>query len=637
MQILDITQNIYKNIFSPENKQERRLFGISGTNLAPLKQDTVSFKGKNYNLDKIKEPTGHCAYCGEKVYSDEQIDSISTEIMKLKGARLTGKLRSILEKLEKPDSYSELSIQRRKVNKEHIAFFNKLSSYAQNSGSETGLDLLLKYSDFENEEEVKGEIKSHLKPLLRTIDHITPQRMNAENADEDINLVEACYACNHDLKKGMEFTEFHSMYPSIEKHMPQHKYQYALANVLKNSSSQVKAEISSQNLLELLETLSTQRAHAISTMDSINLRFKKCFEDIRFALTSSRQEKTAKEAEIAELEKKQKSLYSDEEHEVRQSQAVLENDIKELSERKIAVTGSITRLEEKLEELKNPQPVKGKKIKQLSPKDIEIKKAETQQNLEAAKTELASVDGELAEKQKKYDDLAKKYTPLSELTADKAKHIEIMKAYDKFEENKAEEETRQKALDKAKENVQRLEQILQEKEPADVKEADCSEDEKKQFGEYKALIDLMNKIRANKTPNDLNQQIYSHAIHDIDNQISKMLSNPLIAHAEYKRKQYLAKTKLPSAQASQMTAEKKLKEIQDEQKALQEKMAICTREQAEAKVKELEKEIARVQAIYDDLKIVEKINSAKAELKLIETTIANLETALKKEQEVLGH
>ncbi len=183
MQILDITQNIYKNIFSPENKQQRRLFGISSENLAPLKQDTVSFKGKNYGLEKIKEPTGHCAYCGGKVYSEEQLDSISTEVMKLKGARLTGKLRSILEKLDMPDTYTELAIQRRKVNKEHIAFFNKLSSYAQNSGTETGAELLLKYSDFKTEEEVKAEIMSHLKPLQKTIDHITPQRINAENSD----------------------------------------------------------------------------------------------------------------------------------------------------------------------------------------------------------------------------------------------------------------------------------------------------------------------------------------------------------------------------------------------------------------------------------------------------------------------
>ncbi len=638
MQILDITQNIYKNIFSPENKQQRRLFGISSENLAPLKQDTVSFKGKNYGLEKIKEPTGHCAYCGGKVYSEEQLDSISTEVMKLKGARLTGKLRSILEKLDMPDTYTELAIQRRKVNKEHIAFFNKLSSYAQNSGTETGAELLLKYSDFKTEEEVKAEIMSHLKPLQKTIDHITPQRINAENSDEDINLVEACYACNHDLKKGMEFTEFHSLYPSIEKHMPQHKYQYALANVLRNASNQVKAEISSQNLLELVDTLTAQRAHALSTMESINLRFKKCFENIRIALETSRQEKKDKEAEITELEKKRQSLYSDDEHKARQTQATLETDIKELSEKKIAITSSITRYEERLEELKNPQqPAKGKKFKQVSPKELEQKREEITSNMDKAKSELEAVEKELTEKQTQFDALAKQYTPLSTLIADKAKYVEIMKAYDKHEENKAEEEEKRKALDKAKAKVAELEQILLEKEPPEVKEADCSEDERKQFGEYKSLIDLMSKIRGNKTPNDFNQQIYSHAISDINNQISGMLTNPLIAHAEYKRKQFLAQTKLPGAQTSQQAAEKQLQQVQAEQKALEETMAICTREQAEEKVKELEKEIARVQAIYDDLKIVDRINAAKAELKLIETTIANLETALKKEQELLGH
>ncbi len=637
MQILDITPYINNNIFSHKHKPEKKFFGVSNSNLAPLKQDTVSFKGKNYSFDKIQEPTGHCAYCGSKVYSEEQLDSISTEVMKLKGSRLTGKLRSILEKLDMPDVYTELAIQRRKNNKEHIAFFNKLSSFAQNSGTETGSELLLKYSDFEDEKEVKAEIMSHLKPLLRTVDHVTPQRQNVDNSDEDINLVEACYACNHDIKRGMNFTEFHSRYPSIAKHMPQHKFQYALANVLENSSTHVNAEISSQDLLELLETLSVQRSHAISTLDSITLRFKKCFEDIRTALETSRKEKTDKEAEIADLEQKQKSLYTNEEYGIRQSQIVLETDIKELGERKINVTGAISHFEEKLEELKNPQPVKGKKFKQLSPKEIEQKRTETMMSLEKARTELTSIDEELTQKQTQYDTLAKKYTPLSTLITDKNKYIDIVKAYDKYEENKSEEAAKQQGYDKAKETVERLEQILLETEPEDVKEADCSQDEIKQFGEYKSLIDLMNKMKTLKGNNELNQQIYSHAQSDIETKISAMMQNPLIAHAEYKRRQYIAKTKLPGAQLAKQNAENQLKQIQAEQKALQEKMAICSRETAEEKVKGLEKEITRVQAIYDDLKIVDKINTARAELKLIETTIANLETALKREEELLGH
>ena len=116
-----------------------------------------------------------------------------------------------------------------------------------------------------------------------------------------------------------------------------------------------------------------------------------------------------------------------------------------------------------------------------------------------------------------------------------------------------------------------------------------------------------------------------------------MLENPLIAHAEYKRQQYLAKNRMQKIQSDKSAAQSQYQKIQEEQKQYSDLMAKCPLEDAKKKSDELSKEIERVKGIHEDLKIVERINTAKAELKLIETTISNLETALKKEDTLLSH
>ena len=65
-----------------------------------LNSDIISFSSKKYDSDSIKNPTNHCAYCGCKVYTQEQIDGIAKEILSLKAERLKGKIKSVLEKLD---------------------------------------------------------------------------------------------------------------------------------------------------------------------------------------------------------------------------------------------------------------------------------------------------------------------------------------------------------------------------------------------------------------------------------------------------------------------------------------------------------------------------------------------------------
>ena len=639
MQILNITPYLNNNVFFLPEKKEKKFSDVQNfSNLSPLKQDTVSFKGKNYSMDKIKEPTGHCAYCGAKVYSQEQLVSIATELMNLKGTRLNGKIRSVLEKLDITDSNTEIAVKKRQINKEHIAFFNKFSSYALNSRTETGLDLLLKYSGMKDEKEVRAEIMSHLKPMQKTIDHITPQRKNNENSDEDINLVEACYCCNHDVKGGMEFSEFNSMYPSISKNMPQHKYQYAMANVLETSQEQVKAELSSQNLLQLLETLTLQRAQAVSTLDSINMRFKKCFDDIRLSLKNSQDEKSAKEKEIADLEAENKQYSENEEYVIRKKQMVLASEIKELTERKATIVSSMYRMQEQID---SPEPKNNKKhkAKQIqSQEEIRKKQEELRQKISQAQEDLNQTDGVLSGKKSELAKLSEKYTPLDDLIGEQNQYKDIINAYEQYETNKEDEKAKQDAYEAALKREEELKEVFLRPEPPQVKENDCSKEQIQQFGEYKKLIELISQMNNNRNSySDISQKIYSHAKNDIENQILTMLSNPLIAHAEYKRQQYLAKTKMQKVLADKNAAQTQYQKIQEEQKQCADLMAKCPLDDAKKKYDELGKEVERVKGIHEDLKIVDRINTAKAELKLIESTIANLETALKKEDGLIAH
>ena len=94
--------------------------------LSSAKGDTVSFGAKNYDAETIVNPTAHCAYCGCKVYTDAQLDSITKEILANKASKSEGRIRSVLEKLEGAKHSQELAVAKRMENEPEIEFFKKL-------------------------------------------------------------------------------------------------------------------------------------------------------------------------------------------------------------------------------------------------------------------------------------------------------------------------------------------------------------------------------------------------------------------------------------------------------------------------------------------------------------------------------
>ena len=198
--------------------------------------DIVSFRAKAYNADSVENPTNHCAYCGCKVYNDGQIDSLAKEMLRDSSHRLQGDIKSVLEKLETAERSYELTVAKQIENKKEIEFYKKFLDQAEDKAWLKGDAIFMQVYNTDYDEAFEL-LKKNMRPLLRTIDHVSPQNLSEDNKDEDINLVEACYCCNHDLKKGMPFSEFYTMYPSIKENMPVDKFKYAHAQLLSSSDS----------------------------------------------------------------------------------------------------------------------------------------------------------------------------------------------------------------------------------------------------------------------------------------------------------------------------------------------------------------------------------------------------------------
>ena len=162
--------------------------------------DIISFRAKKYDIDSIINPTNHCAYCGCKVYSEAQIEALAKSMLSSKSHRLQGDIKSVLEKLESAVRSEELTFAKKLENHDEIDFFKKFLKFAEDK-SFLKADAIFQQIYHLESEDAFELLKRNMRPLTRTVDHVSPQNLEEENNNSDINLVEACYCCNHDLKK----------------------------------------------------------------------------------------------------------------------------------------------------------------------------------------------------------------------------------------------------------------------------------------------------------------------------------------------------------------------------------------------------------------------------------------------------
>ncbi len=294
--------------------------------LSILKADTVSFSGKNYSMNTIKNPTGHCGYCGAKVYTENELDAMAREIMQLKGNKLQGKIRSVTEKLGNRASNNALSAKKAEVNKEFIEFFEGFADHSSKNVKMSGAEILKKYYQIDAQKSQEF-LNAKLHPLLKTLDHVVPVNADVDNSDSDLNLVEACWACNHEIKDGMSFESFNFTYPTIKEAMPKEKYSFATMQLLQTSPSIAADSITSTELIKVLGDLLDQENAARLNLFSIRTKILKSKENMLVAIGRIEHEQDQKREEIERLEHINSEHAKDTEYEVIAKRVVLVSSI----------------------------------------------------------------------------------------------------------------------------------------------------------------------------------------------------------------------------------------------------------------------------------------------------------------------
>ena len=236
MNILPINYNIF-NVYQKNNHEAQN----STLKMRPqLSCDTVSFSGKDYSKKQIEHPTNHCAYCGEKVYSEQKLLSKARTIANHNKKFLEGDIKSILQNIGQIGNDSHLAKRKREENSKEIKFFNELNTLSRKYPRILAKDLVNQYLNPDKKDPV-DVILENMHPMLSTIDHVDPQREKSDNMNNQMNLVEACYTCNHDIKNGLPFDEFLALYPTIAYFMPEDKLDFANVNGTKTLSRTIES------------------------------------------------------------------------------------------------------------------------------------------------------------------------------------------------------------------------------------------------------------------------------------------------------------------------------------------------------------------------------------------------------------
>ncbi len=533
IQAIGIFQNpLYKN-----NKQN-----LNNT-INPFKQQTgdiISFSAKQYNAETILNPTNHCAYCGCKVYNESQIDDLAMQILSSKGARLEGNVKSVLEKLTDAKHSQELAVAKRMENKDEIDFFNKFLDISSKKSFLKGEEIF-KQVYHKEKDEAQELLVANMHPLLKTIDHVTPQREEKENTHSDINLVEACYCCNHDLKKGVSFNEFYAMFPTIKHNMPSEKFEYAARQLIDSSQSQILQRLSAASMLLFLNRLFAQRQEAKNELDSVDYRIKGCKTGIQGAIQKCQDEIAAKTQEKTDLEKKFEELKQDPEYmamiERVNLQAKLDNANTALEASRVrrhrlndSLNGIINTPKKHRSKITLSEEEKAKKIEQLRA-DI----ASTTAQIEEQENQKFEIEYALTE-------LNEKYPPIEDLQAKKNKADSIINAYSEIErETKLLEERKAyKEEMETKENELKT-QIAQLPEFASSFSIESYPEEiQAEYKHYKDLIEALAYIDEHPNGGAIRNIIHASAREPIVKEIESLENNEaVIAYKAYEHKKAL--------------------------------------------------------------------------------------------------
>ena len=431
--------NSYNNFFKISSFKRSVRKNIINNN---LQGDVVSFSAKKYDSESILHPTGHCGYCGCKVYDEKQLEDIAQQMLTNKSGRLQGKIRSVLEKLEGAKHSEEIAISKRLENEEEIRFFERFLKFSSDNSYMKGNEIIEKLFSTSGDEAI-ALLKQNLNPLLKTIDHISPQNLGQDNNNSDINLVEACYCCNHDIKNGLPFSEFYNIYPSIQENMPEDKFEYAMSSLLESSGDTLKQRLTAAHLLDAVKRMFIQRDEAIKHLDYINFRIQSYSSQYEAAIQECRDEINEKLLQIKQKQERLSELSTDEEFMALQRKIVLDDKIKQeetlidsLSRRIKTISNQINDIRDNHllnTSSKNKKDNQQLQYTQLSSEEKQSKIAELKNDLEQIQIQIEQHINNKQQYEKERQYLEEKYPPVSILQHRKNFAESILQAYNESE------------------------------------------------------------------------------------------------------------------------------------------------------------------------------------------------------------
>ena len=622
-----LTLNNTSNLFRT-NIVDRSFFSSVNNhcfNNKNLSGDIVVFRAKNYNIESIVNPTNHCAYCGCKVYSEAQLDSLAKSMLSSKSHRLQGDIKSVLEKLESAVRSDELTFAKKVENREEIDFFKKLQKFAEDKSFLKGEAIFQQLYNMQPEEALEL-LKKNMRPLTRTVDHVSPQNLEEENNNSDINLVEACYCCNHDLKKGMSFPEFYAMFPSIKENMPPDKFHYAHSNLMSSSASSILSRMSATNLLKYVQRLFGQREETVSRLGSIDFRILEANSSVSTSIQNCKDEILSKQAEIETLQTKLDSVSSDEEYQalIKRIQKVnqcdqLINAIQTLRDRRSNISSA-------LNDLRNP-PKKAKK----NPK-VQMTDAEKEEKIQAYKASIATLNQDIEIQESHKDDIELEIMELDEhfptlemLQVSKNKVDAIISAHLKLAAEKSTLEKLNSSLLSCQQGILNLEAELLHYPENDFDPSSFSEEEQTLYQRYLALVEAAKYIDAHSTGNGLKTIINIAAKNSIDAEISQLLQSNIVIAANDALKRKELQGEIDSLKKQEFELKK---QISASEKNIENYLKVTTGktlEDAQIESQSLTAHIRRINDKQTFIKLPSVISSLKAEITLLQSTIKDLE------------
>lgn len=587
-----------------------------------LTADVVSFSGKAYSAESIENPTNHCAYCGCKVYNDSQLDSLAKEMLRDSSHRLSGDIKSILEKLETAERSYELTVAKQMENKKEIEFYKKFLEQAEDKSWLKGEAIFQQVYKMEPEEAF-AVLKKNMRPLTRTIDHVSPQKLAEDNKDDEINLVEACYCCNHDIKGGLPFPEFYTMYPTIKENMPADKFKYAHAKLLASSES-ILSKVSATKLIKYVSGLFEQRTRAVSQLNNVDFRISESEVSVANSIKSCCDEIDEKEAQIFDLNSKLSEISDDPEYRAMlernsllQEKTDIENTLSELREKRQNTSNAIN-------DLKNP-PKKAKKAKNnLSPEQKEQKIAAYKMQLMDLKTQIEVKEEELTENGLKIAELDEQYPTIEILQSKKYSYDQIVNAYGQLtaENSKFDDLTKISTLQAF--DIEKFEEEIDSLPKDDFDVSKYSQDEQVMYARFTSLLEALKYLEQHSNGSGVKSVINQSAKIQIEQELESCSKYPVIVAA----KSHLMKKEL-IAQKNKLEEDKRENDknilvLKNKINQLQKITSRCSLAEAKKQSSDISEWIRRLNDKENYLQIPKTIEKLEAEIILLRSAIADL-------------